>query len=185
MVIRTPTEITLTEGEVPIWFGQMSWEANWVWILAALFFLLLIYTFILSIICILIAYVNVITSEYFISNKRIFVKYGFISRTMNDIKMEWVTNTSLDQDFFGRIFNFGNVLIATPGTEIGIEMMMGVANPMIIKGMIEERLVKFKKNEEIRQSIRKISDEYKMGRLDDARYNSLKQEYESEILKNS
>jgi hypothetical protein len=102
---------------------------------------------------------------------------------MNDIKMEWVTNTSLSQDFFGRILNFGNVLIATPGTATGTEMMMGVENPMVIKGMIEERLVKFKKIEEIRQSIRKISDEYKMGRLDEARYNSLKQEYESEMLK--
>ena len=51
--------------------------------------------------------------------------------------------------------------------------------------MIEERLVKYKKNEEIHQSIRKINDEYKMGRLDESRYNSLKQEFESEILKNS
>ena len=50
--------------------------------------------------------------------------------------------------------------------------------------MIEVRLVKFKKNEEIHQSIRKITDEYKMGRLDGARYNSLKQEYESEMRKN-
>ena len=104
---------------------------------------------------------------------------------MNDIKMEGVTNTSLSQDFFGRILNFGNVLIATPGTATGTEMMMGVENPMVIKGMIEERLVKFKKTEEIRQSIRKISDEYKMGRLDETRYNSLKQEYESEIIKYS
>ncbi len=63
--------------------------------------------------------------------------------------------------------------------------MKGVTDPMMIKGMIEERLVKFKKNEEIRQSIRKINDEFKMGRLDEARYNSLKQEYESEILKNN
>jgi len=38
--------------------------------------------------------------------------------------------------------------------------------------MIEERLVKFKKKE-IHQSIRKISDEYKMGRLDETRYNSI------------
>lgn len=191
MAIRIPTEITLTEGEVPIWFGQMSWAANWLWILFAVLFLLLmvalfsIVIFILAIIFIIIAYLNVTTSEYFISNKRIFVKYGFISRAMNDIKMEWVTNTSVGQDWDGRILSFGNVFIATPGTATGTEMMKGVADPMMIKGMIEERLVKFKKNEETHQSIRKITDEYKMGRLDEARYNSLKQEYESEILKNS
>ncbi|MGA2122115.1 MAG: PH domain-containing protein [Methanoregula sp.] len=181
MAIRIPTEITLTEGEVPFWFGQMSWAANWVLLLLGLIFLI----FFIGIFFFVGAWINVATSEYFISNKRIFVKYGLISRVMNDIKMEWVTNTSLAQDFFGRILNFGNVLIATPGTATGTEMMMGVANPMMVKGMIEERLVKFKKNEEIRQSIRRITDEYKMGRLDEARYNSLKQEYETEILKNS
>jgi len=185
MAIRIPTEISLTEGEVPIWFGQMSWAANWVWLLCAIIFAITILGIPIAIILYVIAWLNVITSEYFISNKRIFVKYGFISRKMNDIKMEWVTNTSLAQDFFGRILNFGNVLIATPGTATGTEMMNGVKDPMIIKGMIEERLVKFKKNDEILQSIRRITEEYKMGRLDEARYNSLKQEYESEIRKNS
>jgi len=184
MAIRIPTEISMTEGEVPIWFGQMSWAANWLLIVLGVIFLVPIFTFFISIIFFAVAYLNVTTSEYFISNKRIFVKYGFISRVMNDIKMEWVTNTSLFQDFFGRILNYGTVLIATPGTATGTERMVGVADPMIIKGMIEERLVKFKKNVEIKQSIRKISDEFKMGRLDEARYNSLKQEYESEMIKN-
>jgi uncharacterized membrane protein YdbT with pleckstrin-like domain len=181
MAIRTPTEISMTEGEVPLWFGQMSWAANWALLLLGVVFLI----FLIGIIFFIIAWINVATSEYFISNKRIFVKYGLISRVMNDIKMEWVTNTSLAQDFFGRILNYGNVLIATPGTATGTEMMVGVSDPMMVKGMIEERLVKFKKNQEIQQSIRRVTDEYKMGRLDEARYNSLKQEYESEIIKNS
>jgi uncharacterized membrane protein YdbT with pleckstrin-like domain len=170
MAIRIPTEITMTEGEVPIWFGQMSWAANWGYFVLAFIFLFPIVTIPFSIILVAIAYLNVKTSEYFISNRRIFVKYGFISRVMNDIKMEWVTNTSLYQDFFGRILNFGNVLIATPGTATGTEMMKGIEDPMLVKGMIEERLVKYKKNEEIHQSIRKINDEYKMGRLDESRY---------------
>jgi hypothetical protein len=29
MEIRIPTDIILVEGEIPIWFGQMSWAANW------------------------------------------------------------------------------------------------------------------------------------------------------------
>ncbi len=78
----------------------MSWVANWGWLLLAVLFLLPIITFFFSIIFFIIAFLNVITSEYFISNKRIFVKYGFISRVMNDIKMEWVTNTSLASIIF-------------------------------------------------------------------------------------
>ena len=113
MAIRIPTEISMTEGETPFWFGQMSWAANWVWLLCAVIFAITILGIPIAIIFIVIAWINVATSEYFVSNKRIFVKYGLISRVMNDIKMEWVTNTSLVQDFFGRILNFGNVLIAT------------------------------------------------------------------------
>jgi uncharacterized membrane protein YdbT with pleckstrin-like domain len=183
MEIRIPTDISLNEGETPIWFGQMSWAANWVWLLLAIFFLFTIIGIILSIIFIIIAWLNVVTSEYFISNKRIYYKYGFISRIANDIKMEWVTNTSIVQDFFGRILNFGDVLIATPGTYTGTSMFKGVSDPMKTKGLIEERLEKFKKIEEINQSLRKIGDEYKMGRLDETRYNSLKSEYENEIKK--
>ena len=182
MAIRTPTEISMTENEVPLWFGQMSWGATWPFLVLGL---LTIWMFGLGIIFFAIAWINVATSEYFVSNKRIFVKYGLISRVMNDIKMEWVTNTSLAQGFVGRLVNYGNVLIATPGTATGTEMMVGVTDPMIIKGMIEERLVKFKKNKEIEDSLRRITDEFKMGRLDEARFHSLKQEFESEILKNS
>jgi uncharacterized membrane protein YdbT with pleckstrin-like domain len=185
MAIRTPTEISLTEGEIPIWFGQMSWAANWVLLLLGVIFALTIIGLIIAIPLFIIAYLNVTTSEYFISNKRIFVKYGFISRAMNDIKMEWVTNTSLSQGFFGRVLSYGDVLIATPGTATGTEKMWGVSDPMIIKGMIEDRLTKFKKINEVDQSLRRITDEFKMGRLDEARYHSLKQEYEDEIRKYS
>jgi len=182
MAIRTPTEISLTEGEIPLWFGQMSWASNWLLFLLGI---LTIWIFFIGIVFIILAVLNVITSEYFISNKRIFVKYGFISRVMNDIKMEWVTNTSLSQDVFGRFLNYGNVLIATPGTATGTEMMAGVSDPMIVKGIIEERLAKFKKIKDIEQSLRRITDEFKMGRFDEARFNSLKQEYEAEITKYS
>ena len=179
MDIRIPTDISLTEGEIPVWFGQMSWAANWVWLLLGIIFI----WFIIGIIFFIIAWINVETSEYFVSNKRIYYKYGLISRVANDIKMEWVTNTSIVQDFVGRILNYGDLLIATPGQYTGTSKFRGVSDPMRIKGMIESRLVNFKKIEEINQSMRRISDEYKMGRLDEARFNALRKEYENEIKK--
>jgi uncharacterized membrane protein YdbT with pleckstrin-like domain len=181
MAIRIPTDISLTEGEIPIWFGQMSWASNWILLLFAVIFALTIIGIILSIILFIIALVNVITSEYFISNKRIYYKYGWISRVANDIKMGWVTNTSIRQGVVGRLLNFGDVLITTPGTYTGTSMFRGVSNPMMIKGLIENRLVNYKKIEEINKSLRTISDEFKMGRLDETRYNALKLEYENEI----
>ena len=64
-------------------------------------------------------------------------------------------------------------------------MFYGVSEPMIVKGIIENRLVNYKKIEEISQSLRNITDEYRMGRLDEARYHSLKIDYENEIKKYS
>jgi uncharacterized membrane protein YdbT with pleckstrin-like domain len=185
MAIRVPTDISMTEGEIPVWFGQMSWLANWFWLLLAIFSLLTIVLFIFAIIFFAIAFLNVYTSEYFVSDRRIYYKYGWISRRANDIKMEWVTNTSIAQGIFGRILNYGNILIATPGEYTGTSMFVGVSDPMMIKGMIETRLVNYKKVEEINKSIRTITDEFKMGRLDESRYNSLKSEYEMEIKKYS
>ena len=165
-----------------VWTDE-AWVANWALLLLAIICALTIILFILAIIFFVIAWINVATSEYFISTKKIYYKYGLISRVANDIKMEWITNTSISQGFFGRILNFGNVLIATPGTYTGTSMFVGVSNPMMVKGIIEDRIVKYKKIEEINQSIRKISDEFKMGRLDDSRYHALKDEYENELKK--
>ena len=183
MSIRIPADISLVEGETPIWFGQMSWAANWHLFLLGL---LLFWTIIGLPLFIILAWINVTTSEYFVSNKRIYLKHGLISRVAIDFKkMDWITNTAIVQDFFGRILNFGNVLIATPGTYIGTSMFMGVSDPMKIKMIIENRIICHKKIVEISQSLRRITDEYKMGRLDVSRYNSLKIEYENEILKYS
>jgi uncharacterized membrane protein YdbT with pleckstrin-like domain len=183
MAIRIPTDVSLIEGEKPIWFGQMTYAANWpLFLLGLLFF----WTIIGLPLFFILAWINVTTSEYFISNKRIYLKHGLIARVALDSKkMDWITNTAIVQDFFGRILNYGNVLIATPGTYIGTSMFKGVEDPMRIKEIIEERIVNYKKVEENRHSLRRITDEFKMGRLDESRYNTLKIEFEQEINKYS
>ena len=181
MAIRIPTDISLNEGETPIWFGQMSWTANWVLLLLTVIFAITIILIPIAIIFFIIALINVITSEYFISNKRIYVKYGLIARVANDLKMDWITNTSIRQGFVGRILNFGTLLIATPGTATGTTMMVGVSDPMGVKGIIENRLSNYKRSQEINQSLRTLLDEFKMGRLDESRYMALKREYENEL----
>lgn len=142
--IRTPTHIPLIEGETPIWFGQMSWAANWVWLLGAVVFC---WTIILPIIFIVIAWRNVATSEYFISDKRVYSRYGFLSHAANDLEMGSITNTSIRQGFFGRVFNFGDILLATPGTSTGTGMFPGPSEPMKIKGIIEKQISNQNKQE--------------------------------------
>jgi uncharacterized membrane protein YdbT with pleckstrin-like domain len=144
--IRIPKDLTLTDGEIPLWFGQMSWASMWLVVLIAIVFFFTIILIPLSIILLLIAGINVWTSEYFISNKRIYIKRGLISRTLNDIKIEWVTNIFVRQGVSGRILNFGNVGISTPGEAAGAIGFFGVANPISVKAIIENTLAKYKKN---------------------------------------
>ena len=140
--IKIPTEVSLTEDEDPIWSGHMSWAANWIWFLLAL---LLCWTIILPFIFVIIAWINVATSEYFISSRRVYMKYGLIRRVVNDLKLEWITNISVSQGFVGRILNFGTVLIATPGTHTGTTPFLGVSEPMKIRGIIDTQIQKYKK----------------------------------------
>lgn len=209
MGVRLPTEVPLEEGEIPIWFGQASWASQWKILLIAGFFAIFGFFSLLSsfampayaiggmlmvtiiffgipvLLCLAAAWIRVTQSEYFVSNKRVFAKYGLISRVANDIKMDWITNTTISQDFVGRILGFGNVVIASPGTGTGAEPMVGVSDPMRIKSMIDQRLSHFKKSKEIDDSMRRVRDEFKMGRLDEERYNSLMREFESEAQKYS
>ena len=141
--------MSLTEGEIPIWFGQMSWISKWFWIFIAIICLLTRNSFLIVIaifIAILVA-IDVLTSEYFISNKRIYFKRGLISRVLNDIKIEWITNIFVQQGIFGRILNYGDIGISSPGERSGAIGFIGVSDPMKIKAIIEDTLTKYKKNQ--------------------------------------
>jgi hypothetical protein len=144
--IQVPKDMSLTEGEIPIWFGQRSWASMWLVLLIALFCLLTIFLFFITILFLIMAWIDISTSEYFVSNKRIYIKRGLISRSINDIKIEWITNIFVRQDVAGRILNFGNVGISSPGEHAGAIGFVGVSDPMKVKTIIEDILTKYKKN---------------------------------------
>jgi len=144
--VKIPTDVSLTENEVPIWSGHMSWASQWLLILIGILLIFTIIGIIISLILFVIAAINVETSEYFISNQRVYMKYGLIRRVVNDLKLEWITNISVSQGFIGRILNYGTVLIATPGTHTGTTPFLGVSDPMKIRGLIDTQIQKYKTN---------------------------------------
>ena len=146
MSVQIPKDITLTEDEVPIWFGKITWTANFLLLLVGLIFLFTIFLSFITIACVIIAYLNVKTSEYFVSNKRIYSKHGFLSQRSNEVKIEWVTNVYFQQGIVGRTLNFGNIGISTPGERGGAVEFNGIADPLKVKVIIEETLAKYKKN---------------------------------------
>ena len=149
MSIQLPKDMSLTEGEIPIWFGQMSWISKWFWIFITIIFLLTRNSFliVIAIVIAILVSIDVLTSEYFISNKRIYFKRGLISRVLNDIKIEWITNIFIQQGIFGRILNYGDISISSPGERSGAIGFIGVSDPLKIKAIIEDTLTKYKKNQ--------------------------------------
>jgi len=80
----------------------------------------------------------VINSEYFVSNRRVFVKYGIIGRTSNDLKIEWVSGTILHQGLFGRILNFGDLEFT--GAGVSKVRLRGVSDVLAVKGIVEDTI---------------------------------------------
>ncbi|MDI9646493.1 MAG: PH domain-containing protein [Archaeoglobales archaeon] len=129
-----PADLVLFDGEIPLWSGRMSWKSNW-WLL---FLGTLTFWTILGLLFFLVAYLRVKSSEYFVSNLRIYIKYGLIARRTMEIRNEWITNYAVFQGFIGRILNYGDILIATPAQYLGSALIKGVSDPMFVKAMIDD-----------------------------------------------
>jgi len=176
--IRIPSGFGLVEGEVPYWYGKMSWKANWGLILLGV---LTIWIFGLGLIFFLLAALRVYATEYFITNRRIYVKYGIISRRVLEIKVEWVTGTIVNQGFMGRILNYGNLVISTPGQYAGSVVMIGVSDPMHIRSIMEDVLRRNKERARIEEKIKELEKEHEFGRISEEKYLELRKKYEEEL----
>lgn len=62
--------------------------------------------------------IELLTSEFVITNKRVIVKVGFISRRTVELNLAKVESINVDQSIGGRIFGYGTVnIIGTGGTK--------------------------------------------------------------------
>jgi len=64
------------------------------------------------------AWIRQWASEFAVTNRRVIVKVGFISRRTIEINMSKVESVEVDQDIFARLFNYGAItVIGTGGTK--------------------------------------------------------------------
>jgi uncharacterized membrane protein YdbT with pleckstrin-like domain len=178
MSIKVPSGFALMEYERPYWYGRMSLKANWVLILIGL---LTIWIFGIGVIFLIIALLNTRSTEYFITNHRIYVKYGLIGRRTFEINNEWVTGAIVLQGYIGRILNYGDILISTPGQLAGSVYMKGVSDPMRVKAIIDDALKKSREIKAILEELRALDREYEYGRISREKYEELRKKYEEKI----
>lgn len=92
---------------------------------------LLLPAFGLGLIFLAVAYVRHRSTELAITNRRVILKTGFISRHTNEINLVKVESIQVQQNLFGRIFDYGTVVIA--GTGMGHAPIVGIAQPIAFR----------------------------------------------------
>ncbi len=93
--------------------------------------------FILAVLFMLHPYIRYISSEFAVTNKRVIIKVGFISRRTTETLLEKIATIEVDQSILGRIFDWGTIsIIGTGGTK---ESFPNIASPLAFRLAVQEQ----------------------------------------------
>lgn len=70
--------------------------------------------------------------EYLVTTRRVMHAEGVINKHVIDSSLEKVNDVVLDQSYFGRLFDYGDIEILT-GSEIGVNKLHRIAQPVKFK----------------------------------------------------
>ena len=111
---------------------KLHWSA---WLPMAMWIVLAIPTLGLTLILALYEYLRLKFTEQGVTNKRVILKRGIISRKTEEMKLTSIETVEIDQGIFGRIFGFGTVKIT--GRGISDFMFKRINDPIAVKRQIE------------------------------------------------
>jgi len=77
-----------------------------------------------------------LTSEFVITNKRIIMKTGLISRKTFEMNLQKIESVNVDQSFWGRLLGFGSVSIV--GTGGSRESFSDISKPLLFRRKFQE-----------------------------------------------
>jgi uncharacterized membrane protein YdbT with pleckstrin-like domain len=158
----------------------LSWRANWLLILLGV---VTIWIFGLGLLFFLLAYLRIKATEYLITSRRIYAKYGLVARRVFEVKLDWVTGVMARQGFIGRLFNYGDVIFSVPGHYAGSVLFVGVHNPLHLREIVEDIRRRQKEAQKIEEKLRELEKEYEFGRIPEERYQELRRKYLEELRK--
>ena len=125
-------EDQLISGEKIVYQGKTSLFANWFLILLGIVTL----PFFIGIVFLLIVAVRYFTTELAFTNKRVIAKFGLIARRTIELKLEKIESVQVNQGIFGRILNYGTLVISGAGNPQA--PITGISNPMTFKRSLQE-----------------------------------------------
>jgi uncharacterized membrane protein YdbT with pleckstrin-like domain len=132
---------TLVSGEEVVYEGKISvWSLLPKLIIGVLFLIFAlsssIYLAVVSIVFFLWAFLTYISTELAFTNKRVIAKFGFIKRETVELNINKIESIRVNQGIFGRIFNYGSIVIA--GAGLAAAPIPGVSKPMVFRNKFME-----------------------------------------------
>jgi uncharacterized membrane protein YdbT with pleckstrin-like domain len=118
-------EAALVKDEKVVHIGHISLWSLWHLIAAGV---LLLPAFGLGLVFLVIAYVRYKSVELALTTKRVIVKHGFVRRQTVEINLNKIESIQVEQGLFGRLFNFGTLIVSGTGTSHA--PLAGIAEPM-------------------------------------------------------
>ena len=96
---------------------------------------IVLFVVIIGIFLLVAAIIRKATTEMAVTNKRVIIKTGLISRKTLEMNLAKVENIGVDQGIFGRMFNFGKItVVGTGGTHEEFSM---VASPLDFRKAVQ------------------------------------------------
>lgn len=84
------------------------------------------------------AWITYVSSEFGVTDRRVLIKTGFVSRHSLEMLLEKVEGIGVDQGFWGRLFGFGSIVVTgTGGTK---ERFEDIANPLEFRRYVQEQI---------------------------------------------
>ena len=92
----------------------------------------------LGLVILLIWYLKIKATKFIITDQRVILRRGLLSKHTTEIEHDDIKNIQIDQKFIQRMLGAGNLSVSSAGTgavEINVE---GIKNPESLKEMIRE-----------------------------------------------
>ena len=98
---------------------------------------------ILGVLLIIWMIISHISTELALTNKRVIAKFGFIRRSVVDVRLNKIESVSFEQGIIGRILNFGSIVVSGAGNSTPIP---GISKPNIFKNTVNNYLADIEQN---------------------------------------
>jgi len=118
---------SLIAGEVVVHRARVSWWSQAGHVVLGIVLLPVL----IGLVFLGIAWVRIHSTELAITNKRVIAKFGFVKRDTVEINLSKVEAVRVEQGFWGRMLNFGTLLMS--GTGGSIEPIPDIADPLVFR----------------------------------------------------